>query len=365
MSRSTGMMLAAVAWGLMEMGCGQAPEPAEEPAGELGVLSRGLTRNTDLTDVVAWSQNMGMFQFTWKNAVRCMNDPACNKLGHLPDLIILQETTQAQATLIRDELILRSGVSNWGIYALDAVYPNITNWRSKAIIYNAERFTRTTLANNVKAWNVSSSNTCGQNNDYYQLVRKLEDDWRANAGYVEKALIVASRHDDNFKASEPRDTCDAPGAVNVFCSLQNSIDLTQEFDRVGAGLQIMAGDWNYKPRACTTFNGSSTTDWKKAYGCTTKYSSSGSGIITTGCGALGNLGWRDPRLEAQGNDVYLTAEPIDHVHIRDAKGFTLNGDDGVVDKHFYCGGVHPDANGDGKCDTMMSDHSPRLLRIQY
>lgn len=365
MSRRGGRLAALVAWGLIGVGCGQPAEPTEEPTGEPGVVSLGLVRNTDPTDVVVWSQNMGMYQFSWKNAARCMNDIQCNTLGQLPDLIILQETTNAQATALRDELIRVSGVTNWGIYALDTVYPDITNYRSKAIIYNANRFTRTSSANNVKAWNVSDSNTCVQNNSYYQLVRMLTDDMRVKAGYAEQNLVVVSRHDDNFKNTTDRDTCDGPGAVNVFCSLQNSIDITQEVNRVGGGLQIMAGDWNYRPKTCTTSSGTTTTNWKKAYGCTTKYTSSGTGILTSGCGTLGNMGWRDPRLETEGLAVYDSAQPIDHVHLRDTKGFTLNGPSGLVDKHFYCGGVHPDANGDGRCDTMMTDHDARLLRVQY
>lgn len=365
MTRGVGKLAALVAWGLLGVGCGEVTDPSDETNGESGVVSHGLARNPDATDVVVWSQNMGMFQFAWRSAARCMNDPACNTLGHLPDLIILQETTDAQVTALKDELVRLSGVGNWGIYALDTVYPNITNYRSKAILYNASRFTRTSVANNVKAWNVSDSNTCVQNADYYQLVRRLDDDLRAAAGYAERTLVVVSRHDDNFKNTVDRDTCDGPGAVNVFCSLQNSIDITQEVNRVGGGLHIMAGDWNYKPKTCTTKNGTTTTNWKTAYGCTTRYSSSGTGILTSGCGVLGNMGWRDPRFEADGAAGYDSAQPIDYVHIRDSKGFTLSGTNGVVDKHFYCGGVHPDANGDGKCDTMMSDHSPRLLRIQY
>jgi hypothetical protein len=131
---------------LVLSGCGQ-PETGSL---EYGVTQQGLGRSPNNDRVIVLTQNMLQLKANnvdlpgnWKNFVRCLNDPACNGAGYLPDIMMLTETSASMAQQIRDEIVAQSGVTGWGIYAIDNWRSSSGDWMSNAILYNANRFTRT------------------------------------------------------------------------------------------------------------------------------------------------------------------------------------------------------------------------------
>ncbi len=347
-------LLALGAVSLLLTGC-MEPEALEPEA--LGETQQALGRNTSVTHVIVVSQNTKMLMLGgWKNFVRCLADPACNGAGAVPDILLLQETSDQMA---REQILPQlklpvssggTGITNWAVYAVDGWNSTSGHWHSNAIIYNYDRFT-SLGRKSVEFYTGGGSSTvspCGLNGYRWPFVQ-LRDDARANAGYANNLVSLAVRHDDHFGTY--KFTCPAANLPSdaEFCTWRNSKLIN---DHMYPGdLKIMAGDWNYKAKYCE-HDGVPDPSWKYAYKCTTWH--------IDGCTASGgNLGFTDPR-SRQNPSVYDTASPVDYMHHKHASSTFLpttagNPTPGVLNKEFY-----------GTADTQKwSDHLGLLMRFNY
>jgi hypothetical protein len=351
--KKTGLwMLGAVS--LWLAGCGDTEALQPEPLGE---TQQALGRNTSVTNVIVVSQNTKMLMLGgWPNFVKCLADPACNGAGAVPDIILLQETSDQMA---REQILPRlklpvssggTGITSWALYAVDGWNDVSRHWHSNAIIYNYDRFTSTGR----KA--VGYYTGSGSTNDQPCAIRnyalpyiQLRDEARARAGYTHHTVSVAVRHDDHF--GYYKFTCPASNlpADAEFCTWRNS-KLINDTMYPGS-LKIMAGDWNYKAKTCE-YNGVTDSSWKYAYQCTTWH--------IDGCTASGgNLGFTDPR-SRQNPAVYDASSPVDYMHHKYASSTFLpttpgNPTPAVLNKTFY-----------GIADSQAwSDHNGLLMRFSY
>jgi hypothetical protein len=327
-----------------------------------------LKRNNDITTVVVWSQNIKMGVLKWRNIVRCMGDRACNSLGAIPDVVLLQEASCDNVKEIKDQMSKARdkgglGVGNWGHYCVEN--PNsggITgHWMSNGMIYRSDRFA---LESNADARKLEiftgDSNSCSKRGRVIPMI-KLLDKPRAAAGLLERRVTLVTRHDDPFGGGE-KNTCPAANSPTTFCNWQNSKLIDEAVRDIGGGVRIMSGDWNYAAKYCK-YDGVESKGFKYAYGCTTNG-------VRTACGTKGNLGWRDPIL-SNNPAAYDDRKVIDFMHIKDAHDVTLNktprnSTDGVIGKHFFCEGHGPYSDG-GVADhpNLMSDHHALLMRVHY
>lgn len=122
-------------------------DPAdEEVESEEDALRAGaLRRNRDAESVVVWSQNVRKRMENWKNVVRCMGDEACNGLGAVPDVILLQEAGCADTEAIRRQLGKKVaegglGITGWKKLCVDNFSETSGHWASNGIIYRSDRF---------------------------------------------------------------------------------------------------------------------------------------------------------------------------------------------------------------------------------
>jgi hypothetical protein len=192
-------------------------------------------------------------------------------------------------------------------------------------------------------------NGAGALQGYQWPMVQLLDDARARAGYTNNLVSLAIRHDDHFGTY--KFTCPASNlpADAEFCNWKNSKIINDNM--YPGSIKIMAGDWNYKAKACE-HDGVVDTSWKYAYRCTTWH--------IGGCTSTeGNLGFTDPR-SRQNPNVYDTASPVDYMHHKGASSTFLpttagNPTPGVLSKTFY-----------GTADTeAWSDHLGLLMRFHY
>ena len=330
------------------------------PAGPPGL-------NEDITTVVVWSQNIRMGLERWQNAVRCMGDAACNGLGAVPDIVLLQEAScenvkamQALMAAPREEGGL--GIGGWKrVCADNPSSGGVTgHWMSNGIIYRGDRFRIEGDASVRRVEFFTGDGTfCARQGKVLPIV-KLLDLPRAEADKLERRVTVAVRHDDHFGAGG-KNTCPAPDAPTVFCAWKNSKLIDEEIAAMGGGLLVMGGDWNYAARYCV-YDGEPTTNFKYAYACTTEG-------LRDDC-APANLGWRDPILDHDPT-FYDERKAIDFLHGKDIGEVSLNQTarhdlPGVIGKHFYCDGHGPyDAGGVDDHPERMTDHHARLMRFQY
>lgn len=329
----------------------------EEVASEADALAAGgMRRNADIDSVVVWSQNIRMRKEDWKQIVRCMGDKACNGLGAVPDVILLEEAGCTDTEAIRLQLkkpIAEGGlgITGWKKFCVEN-YSNFSgHWMSNGIIYRSDRFE---LKDSRKVpFQTGNGTSCSFEGKELPIV-KLFDRKRKEAGKLETHATFAVRHDDHFGAN--KDVCANKDDDTKFCSWRNSKIIDKNVREMGGGLFVEAGDWNYAAKYCKDDAGKVDRSWKYAYKCTTK------GLTET-CdgGKTQNLGWRDPRLEADPK-VYDDAKSIDFIHAKDTHGFVLNQtaknkEPGVIDKCFYC---KP-----GSIADRMTDHDGRLMRIRY
>ena len=139
-------------------------------------------------------------------------------------------------------------------------------------------------------------NGAGALQGYQWPMVQLLDDARARAGYTNNLVSLAIRHDDHFGTY--KFTCPASNlpADAEFCNWKNSKIINDNM--YPGSIKIMAGDWNYKAKACE-HDGVVDTSWKYAYRCTTWH--------IGGCTSTeGNLGFTDPR-SRQNPNVYDTS----------------------------------------------------------
>jgi hypothetical protein len=334
----------------------------EEVASEADALATGsLRRNTDVESVVVWSQNVRKRMENWKNVVRCMGDKACNGLGAVPDIILLEEAGCADTEAIRKQLGKKVaqgglGITGWKKYCVDNYRQSSGHWLSNGIVFRSDRF-ELALAT-AEPFLTGNGASCTDQGMKLPIV-KLFDRKRANAkeGYLEKHVTLAVRHDDHFGGDEGKDTCETRDDDTKFCTWKNSKIIDRTMRSIGGGLHIMAGDWNYAAKYCKDDDGVATTSFKHAYRCSTKG-------LADECdgGKTPNLGWRDPILEADPK-AYDDKKVIDFIHAKDTRGFVLNRTDknaepGVIDKCFYC-------TTKGADPQRMTDHDGRLMRIRY
>jgi hypothetical protein len=340
------------------MGCASQEElESEQPLGEqpmneqLGETRQALGKNTSLTNIIVASQNTKKLMLSWPYFVKCLADPACNGAGAVPDIILLQETSDDMArNHILPQLKLPvssggTGITTWAVYAVDGYNSYSGHWHSNAIIYNYERFT----SYGRKAVNYYTGNGTSCAFEGYQLpYLQLLDEARARAGYTNNHVSLAVRHDDHFGGNDQiKLTCaswNVPQGTQ-FCNWKNS-KLINDTMYPGA-IKIMAGDWNYRAKTCE-YNGVTDTSWKYAYQCTTWH--------IGGCTATeGNLGFTDPR-SRQNPNVYDSSSPLDYMHHKGASSTFLpttagNTTPGLLRKNFY--GVD------------WSDHNGLLMQFSY
>lgn len=336
-----------------------AAAPADDDAGPLPPLAR----NDSIETVLVWSQNIRMRKERWQNAVRCMADRACNGLGALPDVILLQEASCADTAAIAELLAASlagggAGVAGWDTHCVENFSEFSAHWMSNGIVYRSDRFQ---LDDAVELpFESGDGSACALQGKTWPVVKLLDLD-RAAADKLERRVTFAVRHDDHFGAAG-KNTCDAPDAPTVFCTWDNSKRIDDAVAAIGGGLLVMAGDWNYAARRCS-YDGVVTTTFKHDYACSTK------GLaVTCDGGATANLGWRDPILEAD-PAAYDTWKSIDFMHARDTGGFVLNQTErnaraGVVGQHFYCEGHGPYDGGEDE-SARMSDHGGRFASFHY
>jgi hypothetical protein len=355
---------AAAALGMVGCLSSDATDHGDEPltAGAIG-------RNTDITTVVVWSQNMRQGLDHWQYIVRCMGDPACNSLGAIPDIVLLQEASCDNVAALQLQMdSSRSagglGITGWKHYCVEN--PNsggVTgHWLSNGIIYRKDRFQLESDANALAlGFYTGDGITCSKAGRELPVIKLLDLPRRA-AGLAETHITLAVRHDDHF-GDGGKHTCDDPASTTRFCDWPNSKLIDAAIDQLGGGLDIMAGDWNYAAKHCE-FNGAASNSWKHDYACTTK------GLTPT-CdnGSTPNLGWRDPILESDPT-VYDAMTSIDFIHVMDAGSAVVlnhtarNSTPGIVGACFYCDTVSA-YTADESHPNRMTDHSARFMRLHY
>ncbi len=348
MKRKWTLALGAVLLSLM--GCSAQEELESE---QLGETQQALGKNTSLTNIIVASQNTKKLMLPgWKNFVRCLADANCNGAGAVPDIILLQETSDQMA---RDYILPQlklpvssggTGITTWAVYAVDGWNSTSGHWHSNAIIYNYERFT--SYGRKAIDFYTGDGTYCAFQGYQWPYVQLL-DDARARAGYTNNHVSLVVRHDDHFGTYKY--TCPASNLPSnaVFCNWRNSKIINDNM--YPGAIKIMAGDWNYKAKTCE-YNGVTDTSWKYAYQCTTWHIS--------GCTSTeGNLGFTDPR-SRQNPNVYDLSSPVDYMHHKGASSTFLpttagNPTPGVLNKTFY-----------GTADTQAwSDHNGLLMRFSY
>jgi len=349
-----------------ETGTDAGDTPAADAAADAAPAGP-LEPNDDIDTVVVWSQNIRMRKERWQNIVRCMGDGACNGMGALPDLVLLQEAscddTMAIETLMaapREEGGL--GIDGWDHDCVENYGDFSGHWMSNGIIWRGDRFALEEPGNARKVPFYSGDGSgCSLQGKKWPLIKLLDLPRQAD-GRLAQRVSIAVRHDDQFGAAG-KNTCDAANAPTVFCDWTNSKVLDAAMNDIGGGLQIMAGDWNYAASYCT-YDGVESTGFKHDYACTTAG-------LTPACdgGDTPNLGWTDPMLAADPT-VYDQMKSIDFIHGKDLDGPSAlpvterNDRPGIVGAHFYCQG-HGPYDGGADESERMTDHHGRLARLHY
>jgi hypothetical protein len=366
---------------LLAAACGGS---TTDPAGEMGtdaaagstaadgsVADAGppapLERNDDIDTVVVWSQNIRMRKERWQNIVRCMGDAACNGMGAVPDLVLLQEascddTSAIQALLAAPREEGGLAIEGWKHFCVENYNDTSHHWMSNGIIWRSDRFALEEAGNARKIpFYSGDGTTCSLQGKKWPLIKLLDLPRQADDRLAQR-VTVAVRHDDQF-GTGGKNTCDAADAPTVFCDWANSKILDDAVNAIGGGLQIMAGDWNYSASYCT-YGGVESTGFKHDYACTT----AGLTPVCDG-GDTPNLGWTDPLLAADPT-VYDQMRSIDFIHGKDLDGPSAlpvterNDRPGIIGAHFYCEG-HGPYDGGADESQRMTDHHGRLARLHY
>jgi hypothetical protein len=334
------------------MGCATQEELESE---QLGETQQALGKNTSLTNIIVVSQNTKKLKLDgWPNFVRCLADANCNGAGAVPDIILLQETSDEMARIKIIPQLQKpvssggTGITTWAVYAVDGYNSISGHWHSNVIIYNYERFT--SYGRKAIDYYTGDGSFCAYQGYKLPFVQLL-DDARARAGYTNNHVSLAVRHDDHFGANDQnKTTCAAWNVQGLqFCNWKNSVLINNHM--YPGAIKIMAGDWNYRAKTCE-YNGVTDTSWKYAYQCTTWH--------INGCTAPeGNLGFTDPR-SRQDPTVYDSYSPLDYMHHKGASSTFLpttagNPVPGVLKKEFYGSATW----------QAWSDHNGLIMRFNY
>jgi hypothetical protein len=335
--------------------------------------------NDDPDSIILWSQNVAQFGhgsdggsaepildgFHWKNIIRCVRDPECNRFNVLPDVFVLQEASGEMCELFENELErqLDGGANTWDWWATDNYTSWSYHWLSGCVIYRRARFdSPSRIGAKIPMYETNNPAPCAIGNRSTPVL-KIKDTKRA-ASKPDHWLTIASFHEDHFG---PYDTCDdakmrPDGSVtssdpNKFCDYLNMKKLGAEMPK--GDLEIVAGDFNYAPYNCND---------EKYYRCHYKAIVNGLGT----CGDKTNLGWQDPFL-AESQSLIQGYGQIDWILTRGGSRTELlpssarNYKMGIAGACFYCNGS-PNAYAGGSPEIekeRITDHHAKFVRVFY